>query len=199
MTAATAPDNLSFPPGPPPVMPAEPLAAELGNSPTAISGGGFGGAATPGPTLADAALSGAPEAAPSAPQAPDAPPMSPEQIIGVVAELSAFGMPAGVAAAYKDDFKNNPLVAFGVQASGLAEALAAYGVTAGGGKLPEWLSVTLGIAVLGYGVYSTRSKYVQPLDHVARAAEEADGAGFAGAGFGPALSSADIGFSGTGA
>lgn len=180
MTAATVPDNLSFPSGPPPSVPeAPPLADELTAPPV------------PGPTLADAAL-GTPPAPESG--APDAPPMSPEQIIGVVAELSAFGLPAGLADAYKADFKNNPLVAFGVQASGLADALAAYGLTAGGGKLPEWLSVSLGVVVLGWGVYTTRSKYVQPLEHAARTAEEVAGTGFAGAGYGTPLSATNIGF-----
>ncbi|WP_034383159.1 hypothetical protein [Deinococcus sp. YIM 77859] len=187
MTAA-APEILSFPPGPPPSVPdAPPLAEELTAPPI------------PGPTLADAALGTPPAPESGAPEVPDAPPMSPEQIIGVVAELSAFGLPQGLADAYKDDFKSNPLVAFGVQASGLADALAAYGLTAGGGKLPEWLSVSLGVVVLGWGVYTTRSKYVKPLEHAARPAEEVAGAGFAGAGHGTPLAATNIGFSGAGA
>lgn len=150
-----------------------------------------------GPSLADAALDSAPET--GAPlDAPDAPPMTAEQIIGLVAELSAVGMPPKVATAYKDDFKANPLVNFGVEASGLADALAEYGLTAGGGKLPAWMSVLLGVSVLGYGVYSTRSKYVQPDEHAPRAAEEAGADGFDIAGVSTPLSATNIGFSNAG-
>lgn len=173
-----------FPAGPAPALPdAPPLADEL-NSPV------------PGPTLAGAALGESVKPAEGAPEVPDAPPMTPEQIIGLVAEVSAFGLPQELAQAYKDDFKGNPLVALGVQFSGLADALAAYGLTGAGGKMPEWLSVSLGIAVLGYGVYSTRSKYVPAA--VPSPAEEGAAGGFAGAGFDPVVSSADFGFAGSG-
>ncbi|WP_168734696.1 hypothetical protein [Deinococcus sp. KSM4-11] len=187
MTAATMPDTtLKFPPGPAPALPDTPPPADELNP-------------TPGPTLAGAVVGDVPtKATAAAPEEPEAPPMTPDQIIGVVAELSAFGLPAGLAEAYKDDFKHNQLVALGVQFSGLADALAAYGVTGAGGKMPEWLSVALGVAVLGYGVYSTRSKYVESLPTPAPEAATGAAGGFAGAGFGPSLSSADLGFSGAG-
>lgn len=155
---------------------------------------------TPGPTLAGAVVGDVASKKDAAPEEPEAPPMTPEQIIGVVAELSAFGLPAGLADAYKDDFKTNPLVALGVQFSGLADALAAYGVTGAGGKMPEWLSVSLGIAVLGYGVYTTRSKYVPHETQLPAATEAAPAgdAGFAGAGYGAPLSQTDFGFSDAG-
>lgn len=186
MTApTTAPQDL-MPPGPPPAMPdtPPPLAPEV---------------AGPAPTLSDVALSG-PAKPTEAEMEPDAPPMTPEQIIGVVAELSAFGLPGGLADAYKDDFKSNPIVQLGVQMSGLTDALAAYGMTAGGGKMPEWLSVALGVAVLGYGIHTTRSKYVphQLQGDPAGEAAEAAGGGFAGAGLGTPLQTTNIGFSGTG-
>lgn len=110
------------------------------------------------PTLGDAVIGGAESAL--TPDAVAAPPMSPEQIIGLVAELSSLTVPAGVKSAYKTDYANNELVRWGVDASGLAEALAEYGISAGGGKMPPWLSVILGTMALGYGVYATRSKYV---------------------------------------
>ncbi|MVN89381.1 hypothetical protein GO986_21840 [Deinococcus sp. HMF7620] len=113
----------------------------------------------PAPSLADAAVEGTLKPSAAVEDEPPAPPMTPAQIIGVVAELSAFGLPAGIADAYKEEYRSNPLVQLGVQMSGLTDALAAYGMTAGGGKMPEWLSVALGVAVLGYGVYTTRSKY----------------------------------------
>ncbi|WP_172418079.1 hypothetical protein [Deinococcus indicus] len=186
MTApTTAPQDL-MPPGPPPPMPdaPPPLAPE-------VTG--------PVPTLSDVALSG-PAKPTEAETEPDAPPMTPEQIIGVVAEFSAFGLPGGLADAYKNDFKSNPIVQLGVQMSGLTNALAAYGMTAGGGKMPEWLSVALGVAVLGYGIQTTRSKYVPHQlqgDPAGEAAEAAAG-GFAGAGLGTPLQTTNIGFSGTG-
>lgn len=185
MTAATklAPDTTVTlpPPGPLPELPdTPPLAPEL-----------------TGPTLSDAALSGAP-ASPAVQEEPEAPPMTPEQIIGLVAEVSAFGLPAGISQAYKDDFKENPIVNLGVHASGLAEALAAYGVTAGGGKLPEWLSVLLGVGVLGYGIYATRSKYVQPVQPFPAAAEETPAGDFGVAGVSTPLSTTNIGFSNAG-
>ncbi|MCD0174748.1 hypothetical protein IHN32_02110 [Deinococcus sp. 14RED07] len=186
MTApTTAPQDL-MPPGPPPPMPdaPPPLAPEV---------------AGPTPTLSDVALSG-PAKPTETETEPDAPPMTPEQIIGVVAEFSAFGLPGGLADAYKDDFKSNPIVQLGVQMSGLTNALAAYGMTAGGGKMPEWLSVALGVAVLGYGIQTTRSKYVphQLQGDPAGEAAEAAGGGFAGAGLGTPLQTTNIGFSGTG-
>ncbi|MXV18614.1 hypothetical protein [Deinococcus xianganensis] len=176
-----------IPPGPPPVMPEAPpppLPDEVLNGPA--------------PTLNDVALPGSSQAAAQEDE-PDAPPMTPEQIIGVVAELSAFGLPPELATRYKAEYKSNPLVQLGVQFSGLTDALAAYGMTAGGGKMPEWLSVALGVAVLGYGVYATRSKYApQPFDDPAAAAPGADG-GFAGAGISTPLQATNLGFSGSGA
>ncbi len=146
-----------------------------------------------GPTLNDAAISGIPT--PETP-VPNAPPMTPEQIIGVVAEMSAFGLPTGVAEAYKEDYKNNPMIQLGVQMSGLTEALAAYGVTAGGGKLPDWLSVALGVTVLGYGVYTTRNKYA-PFQSVSTSAEQTEENpvdGFSSAGLGTPIQTTNIGF-----
>lgn len=193
MTAATKlkkEDTLKLSPAPemPSAPPAElpPLADELAAVPMS------------GPTLADAALSSPPATSMGAPEESEAPPMTPEQIIGLVSELSAFGLPAGLAAAYKEDFKSNSLVQLGVQFSGLAEALAAYGMTGAGGKMPEWLSVALGVAVLGYGVYSTRSKYVETLPDASRRAEEMGGAGFDPAGYSNPVPSSDFGFSGAG-
>lgn len=179
--------DVDLPAGPPPAVPDDlppPLPDEL---------------AGPPPTLSDAALSG-PAPAAAAEQEVDAPPMSSEQIIGLVAEISAFGLPPAVADAYKEDYKTNPLVHLGVQMSGLADALAAYGLTSGGGKLPEWLSVSIGVAVLGYGVYSTRSKYA-PITQleVPRVSEEVAAGGFDLAGGGTPVSTTNLGFAGAGA
>ena len=168
------------PPGPAPELPeTPPLPPELS-----------------GPTLGDAVVSGSPDVQEADVQ--EQPPLSPEQIIGLVAELSAFGLPASVSTAYKDDFKSNPIVNLGVQASGLADALAAYGISAGGGKLPEWLSVLLGVGVLGYGIFSTRSKYGQPVQFIPTGTEETPGGDFAPAGVGTPLSTTNIGFTNSG-
>lgn len=177
-TNAPHQDVLTGPPTGLPDGPPPPLADELTG---------------PAPTLQDAVLSGSPTPADDAPEV-DAPPMTPEQIIGLVAEVSAFGLPPKIAEAYKDDYRNNPMVNLGVQMSGLADALAAYGLTSGGGKLPEWLSVALGISVLGYGVFTTRNKYVSQLE-VPRVPEEGPDAGFGAAGVSTPLQATNLGFS----
>lgn len=114
------------------------------------------------PTLGDAVIGGMESAL--TPDAVAAPPMTPDQIIGLVAELSSLTVPGAVKGAYKADYISNELVRWGVDASGLAEALAEYGISAGGGKMPPWLSVILGTMALGYGIYATRSKYVITID-----------------------------------
>lgn len=132
------------------------------------------------PTLGDAVIGGAESAL--TPDAVAAPPMSPEQIIGLVAELSSLTVPAGVKSAYKTDYANNELVRWGVDASGLAEALAEYGISAGGGKMPPWLSVILGTMALGYGVYATRSKYVITVEQAEQFGQTENDHGFGSGG-----------------
>lgn len=134
------------------------------------------------PTLGDAVIGGMESAL--APDAVAAPPMSPEQIIGLVAELSSLTVPGAVKSAYKADYTSNELVRWGVDASGLAEALAEYGISAGGGKMPPWLSVILGTMALGYGIYATRSKYVititEQFEQTENDASTGSGGGFSG-------------------
>jgi len=149
-------------------------------------------AAPQGPTLSDAELGGAPASAEQVAAAD--PPMTNEQIIGLVAQLSAFGLPPELAAAYAADFTSNPLVQLGVQFAGLADALAEYGLTSGSGKLPAWMSVLLGVGVLGYGVYTTRGKYA-PHTEPAAAAPGTPGA-FGIAGGGTPLQATDLGYGG---
>ncbi len=146
-----------------------------------------------GPTLDDTTL-GTPVAAgtPAVEQA--APAMTNEQIIGLVAQLSSFGLPPELAAAYAEDFQANSLVQLGVQFSGLADALAEYGLTSGSGKLPPWMAVLLGVTALGYGVYTTRGKYAPAPDTTAAAQGAADSFGIAGGG--TPLQAADIGYAG---
>lgn len=150
------------------------------------------------PTLQDAELDAfaTPGSTPGgAPLAPAPPPMTNDQIIGLVAQLSSFGLPPELAAAFADDFQANPLVQLGVQFTGLADALAEYGLTSGSGKLPAWLAVLLGVSVLGYGVYTTRGKYAPDTDSSAAAAGAAGPFGFAGAG--TPLQTTDLGYGGS--
>jgi hypothetical protein len=146
----------------------------------------------PGPTLADAAslgpVSGGP--GPAAPLVEEAEPLTNTQIIGLVSELTAFGLAPELAESYKQEFQSNALVNAGVQLSGLSNALAAYGLTSGSGTLPPWLSMIIGVSALGYGVYSIRSKY-GPLPF-GPAATELDPGPFDRAGLGAAVPPSDI-------
>lgn len=129
----------------------EPPMVELGTEP---------GKAFSGPTLNDAATGSDYQEHHAPEPEPEAPPLTNDQIMGLVAEVSSVGLKKDDSDAYKAEFMNNQMIKFGLDAAGLSDALAAYGINAQGGKLPEWLSLLLGVSVLGYGIYSVRGKYV---------------------------------------
>ncbi|HEX2864576.1 MAG TPA: hypothetical protein VHN99_08395, partial [Deinococcales bacterium] len=88
-------------------------------------------------------------------------PMSTQQIMGLVALASSFGLQPADAEAYRRDFAGDVTIAWLLEMTGLASALAEMGVSADGGKLPPWLSALLGVGVLGYAVYTKRGQYAQ--------------------------------------
>lgn len=110
------------------------------------------------PTLDDALEGAAVNAAPPVSPEPIKA-MKPEALIKLIGDLTSLDLPPELAAAYKKDFSENPIVDMGVRFSGICEALAVYGMGANGGSLPDWLKVTLGLAALGAGVALTRGKY----------------------------------------
>ena len=103
---------------------------------------------------------GAPDAPTSPPAKPvKVEPMSTQQILGLVALASSFGLPPMDAEEYRADLTGDITILWLLEMTGLSAALAEMGVSADGGKLPPWLSALLGVGVLGYAVYTKRGKY----------------------------------------
>ncbi len=115
-------------------------------------------------TLSDAVSSGAiptGESETSPPPEEPAKPMTTAQLVGAVAMFSSFGLPPEIAQSYKLDLEQDVTLNFLLEMLGLADALASYGIGAGGGKMPEWLKLILGTGVLGFFLYQKRVKYEQ--------------------------------------
>jgi hypothetical protein len=113
-------------------------------------------------TLEDAVTTDIPQSEiPQEPPQPEPPakPMTTTQLLGAVGMFSSFGLPPEVAASYRNDLENDQTLSFLLEMLGLADALAAYGIGAGGGKMPDWLKVILGAGVLGWFLYQKRGKY----------------------------------------
>jgi hypothetical protein len=85
--------------------------------------------------------------------------LSADDILAIVASASAFGLNDRDAEAYMTGLQNDPMIRYGLRMSQLEKTLARLGLTMGGGELPTWLSVSLGLGVLGFGVYQHRSRY----------------------------------------
>lgn len=115
--------------------------------------------------LADAVSGSAePSESPAESHVPEAAaPFTDDDLIGLVAELSSLDLPADLREAYQEDFKNQQMVQFGVRLSGVSEALAKYGIGSGGGALPDWAKVLVGVGALAFGVATCRRKYA-PID-----------------------------------
>ncbi len=110
--------------------------------------------------------------------------LSADDILAIVASASAFGMNEREAEAYMTGLQNDPMIRYGLRMSQLEKTLARLGLTMGGGELPIWLSVSLGLGVLGFGVYQHRSRYgtsekpVQPDPVQASEVDDGGPAGF---------------------
>jgi hypothetical protein len=117
--------------------------------------------ANPIETLEDAVSTDTPEPDPTAqqPQEEAAKPFNTAQLLGAVAMFSSVGLPPEVAESYRKDLETDITLAFLLEMIGLAEGLAAYGIGAAGGKMPDWLKVLLGTGVLGFFLYQKRGKY----------------------------------------
>ena len=103
-------------------------------------------------------------------------PMSPEMLIGAVAQISSIGLGGATRQLYVAEFQNNPVVQLGVEMSQITETLAEMGFGAGGGKMPSWLSLALGLGALSAGVVMTRGK-VQHHAQLPHYSAETPGAG----------------------
>ncbi|GEM45316.1 hypothetical protein [Deinococcus cellulosilyticus] len=113
-------------------------------------------------SLADAALQGTSDPQHEEQEEPyveEAVPFSPDDLIGLVGELSSIDLPADQRQAYMAELAASPIVKMGVHMSGITDALAKYGIGAGGGALPDWAKVLIGVGALGYGVATLRRKY----------------------------------------
>jgi hypothetical protein len=111
-------------------------------------------------------LSGAVEAppAPDAKPEPEAPevkaePISSEQILVLVAQISAFGLSPAESRAYIEGLTSDGMILLLLRMSQLEQTLADMGISLGSGKLPQWLSLTLGLGALGLGIWSHRSRF----------------------------------------
>jgi hypothetical protein len=126
----------------------------------------------------------APDAAPE-PETPPQPPISNQQILGMTAMFSSFGLPPEVAESYRKDLTEDFMLQMFLEMSGLASGLAEYGIGGSGGSMPAWMKVVLGTAALGFFVWQKRAKYGSINQEPAPVAAGAGNTGFAGAwGFG---------------
>jgi hypothetical protein len=113
-------------------------------------------------TLDDALTDALPTAGETEPQPQveePAKPMTTAQVLGAVGMFSSFGLPPEVAESYRKDLEGDVTLTFLLEMLGLADALASYGIGAGGGKMPDWLKVVLGTGVLGFFLYQKRMRY----------------------------------------
>jgi hypothetical protein len=82
-----------------------------------------------------------------------------DDIMGIVCAAGSFGLSDEDAKSFEESFMSDRILRTGLRMSQLEKTLAKMGITLGGGELPTWLSVSLGLGVLGYGVYSHRLRF----------------------------------------
>jgi hypothetical protein len=127
------------------------------------------------PTLAGAVEAPpAPESKPE-PETPEVKPeaISSEQILMLVAQVSAFGLSPAESRAYIEGLTSDGMILLLLRMSQLEQTLADMGISLGSGKLPPWLSLSLGLGALGLGIWSHRSRFaVAPPPRAMSAQEE---------------------------
>lgn len=141
-------------------------------------------APTPAPTLADAVEGEQESEEQTVERSGKTLKLSNRQIHGFVAGLSARTLPADVRKSYVEDFMGDADVMDALDAVDMAGALAEYGLTFNGGKLPPWMALIAGTAVLGFAVYSKRGKYVQDVELAPRPQQDPAGGRVDGGGAG---------------
>lgn len=117
-----------------------------------------------GPSLDDAALGAAPttETAPG-PEGQASAPMTTEQVVGVLAMLTSFGLPPERAEHYRKELEADGNLAFSLEVIEFADALAEYGI-GNAGKMPAWVRLLLGVGIVGFAVMAARGKYAKNTD-----------------------------------
>lgn len=139
-----------------------------------------------GPSLDDAAVGAAP-ATELPPEKKAAGPMTTEQVVGVLAMLTSFGLPPERAEYYRKELEADSNLAFSLEVIEFADALAEYGIS-NAGKMPAWVRLILGAGIVGFAVMAARGKHAKNSDDHGgagdgHAGQRADAAG----GLGPAI------------
>ena len=142
-----------------------------------------------GPSLDDAALGATPAVETAPPEGKTPAPMTTEQVVGVLAMLTSFGLSPERAEHYRRELEADGNLAFSLEVIEFADALAEYGIS-NAGKMPAWVRLMLGAGIVGFAVMAARGKYAKNTDdHGAgggHAGQRADAEG----GLGPAIPNA---------